>query len=210
VSRISARRPVFKSSRDTRGDPRRPPAQGRAGSIVVLSANGLRGFVTAGPAPVADRIPRWNTRPSHPAATPGEVDFGTWHKNALSRDSYCMDVDKVEYRIDASGALRVVGVYELIRWGWQHDLDEIPERLAPYEGKLALLRRISESIAAGQRSSFPTFFVWHRPDLSEFVVCRLEDWVGGSRMALGLGRGAFADLIGGLPQWKRGEVLGPT
>jgi len=96
-------------------------------------------------------------RPSHPTTTPGEIDFRTWHKNALSRDSYCMDVDKVEYRIDACGALRVVGIYELIRWRWRHDLDGIPERLAPYEGKLALLPRISESIAADQGSTFPTF-----------------------------------------------------
>jgi hypothetical protein len=160
--------------------------------------------VNAGPALIADRIPRWNTRPSHRAAREGEVDFGAWHKGALSRDSYCMDVDKVEYRIDASGALRVVGIYELIRWGWQHDLDDIPERLAPYEGKLALLRRISASIAAGQGSPFPTFFVWHRPDLSEFIVCRLEDWVDGPRKALGLGRGAFAELIAGLPGWDGG------
>jgi hypothetical protein len=68
-----------------------------------------------------------------------------------------------------------VGIYKLIRWGWQHELDNIGERLAPYEGKLALLRRIGASIAVGYGSSFPTFFVWHRPDLSEFVVCRLED-----------------------------------
>jgi hypothetical protein len=169
-----------------------------------LSAKGLLGGVNAGAAPIADRIPQWNTRPSHPAANEGEVDFGQWHKNALSRDAYCMDVDKVEYRIDASGALRVVGMYELIRWGWHHDLDDIPERLAPYEGKLALLRRISESIAVGQSSSFPTFFVWHRPDLSEFVVCRLENWVDGPRKALGLGREAFAGLIGGLPYWEGG------
>jgi len=130
------------------------------------------------------------------------MDFGTWHKDALPRDSYCMDVDKIEYRIDATGSLQVVGIYELIRWGWHYDLDDIPERLAPYEGKAALLRRISASIAAGQDSSFPTFFVWHRPDLSELVVCRLEDWAGGSRMALGLGREAFAGLIRGLPRWE--------
>jgi hypothetical protein len=115
--------------------------------------------VNAGPAPTTNRIPRWDARPKHPADDPGEVDFGTWHKDAFSSSAYCMDVDKVEYRIDASGNLRVVGIYELIRWGWQHDLEEIPDRLAPYEGKLALLRQISESIAAGQGSSFPTFFV---------------------------------------------------
>jgi hypothetical protein len=166
--------------------------------------------VNAGPAPSANRIPRWNTRPTHPAAAAGEADFGTSHKDALSNDSYCMDVDKVEYRIDAHGNLRVVGIYELIRWGWQHDLDDIPERLAPYQGKMALLQRISESIAAGQGSSFPTFFVWHRPDLSEFVVCRLEDWAGGSRKALGFGREAFADLIGGLPEWEGGAVAPPS
>jgi hypothetical protein len=165
--------------------------------------------VNATPAPTADRIPRWNTRPSQPAVNEREVDFGQWHKDALSHDSYCMDVDKVEYRIDASGALRVVGIYELIRWGWQHDLDDIPERLAPYEGKLALLGRIGESIAAGQGSSFPTFFVWHRPDLSEFVVCRLEDWVDGSRKALGLGREKFSGLIRGLPQWEGSPAAMP-
>ncbi len=43
----------------------------------------------------------------------------------MSNDSYCMDVDKIVYRIDANGNLRVVGIYELIRWGWQHDLDDI-------------------------------------------------------------------------------------
>ena len=158
--------------------------------------------MNAGPAPIADRIQRWNTRPSHPATNEGEVDFGTWLKNVSSRDSSCMDVDKVEYRIDASGVLRVVGIYELIRWGWQHDLVDIPERLALHEGKLVLLRRISESIAEGQGSAFPTFFAWHRPDVSEFVVCRLEDWVDGSRSTLGLGREAFADLIGSLPIWE--------
>jgi hypothetical protein len=166
--------------------------------------------VNAGPAPIADRIPRWNTRPKHPADAPGELDFGEWHKTTLSNDSYCMDVDKVEYRIDAKGNLRVVGIYELIRWGWQHDLDDIPERLAPYEGKLALLRRISASIAAGQGSSFPTFFVWHRPDLSEFVVCQLEEWADGSRKALGLGCQAFADLIRGLPRWEGDPVTPPS
>ena len=41
---------------------------------------------------------------------------------------------------------------------------------------------------------FPTFFVWPCPDLYEFVVCRLEEWVGGPRMALGLGRTAFTEL----------------
>jgi hypothetical protein len=166
--------------------------------------------VNAAPAPTANRIPRWNARPKHPATAAGEADFGTWHKNALSNDSYCMDVDKIEYRIDAYGALRVVGIYELIRWGWQHDLDDIPEYLAPYDGKLALLRRISASIATGQGSSFPTFFVWHRPDLSEFVVCRLEDWVGGPRKALGLGTRAFADLIGNLPGWDGDPNASPA
>jgi hypothetical protein len=166
--------------------------------------------VNTGPAPTANRIPRWDARPKHPAAAAGETDFGQWHKDSLSSDSYCMDVDKIEYRIDANGALRVVGIYELIRWGWQHDLDDIPEQLAPYEGKLALLRRISASIAAGQGSSFPTFFVWHRPDLSEFVACRLEDWVGGSRKALGLGPRAFANLIRDLPGWDGGANAPPT
>jgi hypothetical protein len=71
--------------------------------------------------------------------------------------------------------------------------------LAPYEGNLALLRRISQSIAAGQGSSFPTFFVWHRPDRAEFAVDLLEDWVDCSRKARGLGREAVADLIGRLP-----------
>ena len=162
--------------------------------------------MTAGPAPTADRIPRWNTRPRHQADAPGEVDFGTWHKDALPNDAYCMDLDKIEYRIDTKGDLRVVGIYELIRWGWRHDLDDIPERLAPYEGKVALLRRISGSIAAGQGACFPTFFAWHRPDLSEFVVCRLEDWVEGSRKALGLGRQAFAELIRDLAGWEGGPV----
>ena len=60
-------------------------------------------------------------------------------------------------------------------------LDDIPERLAPYEGMLVLLRRMSGSIDAGEGAPFPTFFAWHRPDLCEFVVCRLEDWAGGSR-----------------------------
>ena len=106
--------------------------------------------MNAGPAPTTNRIPRWNTRPKHPAAAGGETDFGTWHKGALSGTSYCMDVDKVEYRIDANGNLRVVGIYELIRWGWQYNLDDIPERLAPYKEKLALLRRTSASITAGK------------------------------------------------------------
>jgi hypothetical protein len=158
--------------------------------------------VTAGPAATANRIPRWDSRPKHPPYEPSELDFGQWHKDALPRESYCMDVDKIEYRIDALGHLGVVGIYELIRWGWQHDLDDIPERLAPYEGKVALLRSIGDSIAAGQGASFPTFLVWHRPDLPEFVVCRLEEWARGTRKAIGLGSKAFAELIGGLPGWE--------
>ena len=165
--------------------------------------------MTAGPVPIAAPISRWNSRPKHPANAPGEVDFGTWHKDALPNDAYAMDVDKVEYRIDAKGNLRVVGIYELIRWGWQHDLDAIPERLAPYEGKIALLRRISESIAAGQGSAFPTFIAWDRSDHSEFVICWPEEWVGGSRKVLGLGRQAFAELIGGLPGWEGTAVALP-
>ncbi len=167
-------------------------------------------LVTAGPAANAPgRIPRWNTRAKHPADAPGELGFGQWHKDAFPNDSYRMDVDKVEYRIDGSGNVRVVGIHELIRWGWQHDLDDIPDRLTPYEGKVALLRRLSASIAAGQDCGFPTFFVWHRPDLSEFVACRLEDWADGPRMALGLGRRAFADLIRDLPGWE-GEPVAPS
>ena len=191
-------------------DPPRPTARTCTRRIVVLREKGLLGVVQAGLTPIADRIPRWNTRPSHAATDEGEVDFGQWHKDSLSRDSYCMDVDNVEYRIDSSGGLRVVGIYELIRWGWHHDLDDIPERLAPHDGKVVLLRRLDESIAAGQRSSFPTFFVWHRPDLSEFVVCRLEDWVDGSRKATGPGREAFADLIRGLPKWEGGPATMPV
>jgi hypothetical protein len=38
------------------------------------------------------------------------------------------------------------------------------------------------------------------------VVCRLDDWVDGSRMALGLGRESFAGLIGGLPKWEVAPV----
>lgn len=60
--------------------------------------------------------------------------------------------------------------------------------------------------SAGQGASFPTFFVWHRPDLSEFVVCRLEEWKDGPRKALGLGRHAFADLIRELPEWESAPV----
>ena len=165
--------------------------------------------MNAGPASTASRIPRWDTRPNHPAHAPGEVDFGSWHKDALPNDAYAMDIDKVEYRIDASGHLRVVGIYELIRWDWRHDLDDIPERLAPYEGKIALLRRISGAIAADQGATFPTFFVWHRPDLSEFVGCELDEWAGGSRTALGLGRQAFAELIRGLPGWEGDTVSHP-
>ena len=137
--------------------------------------------VTAASVPIVVPIPRWNTRPKHPANQPGKLDFRQWRKDALPNDAYCMDLDKIEYRIDAMGSLRDVGIYELIPWGWQHDLDDAPERLARYEGKLVLLRRIGGPIDAGQGASFPTFFAWHRPDLCELVVCRLEDWAGGSR-----------------------------
>ena len=68
------------------------------------------------------------------------------------------------------------------------------------------MRWISASIAAGQGASFPKFFVWHRPDLSEFLIYRFEDWAGGSRKALGLGRQTFAELIGGLPGWDGNAV----
>lgn len=46
------------------------------------------------------------------------------------------------------------------------------------------------------------FFDWHWLDLSEFVVCRLEEWVDGPRRAIGLGSRSFAELIGGLPRWE--------
>ena len=58
-------------------------------------------------------------------------------------------------------------------------------------------------VDAGQGAAFPTFFVWHRPDLSECVVCRLEEWIEGRQRALGLGWRAFAELIGGLPRWEK-------
>ena len=120
-----------------------------------------------------------------------------------------MDVDKVEYRIGPDGCVRVVGIYELIRWDWHHDLDDIPVRLSPHYGKIAPLRRIGSAVAAGQGASFPTFFAWHRPDLSEFVVGRLEEWVDGPKRALGLGWRAFAELIAKLPGWG-GESMSPT
>jgi hypothetical protein len=157
--------------------------------------------VNAAAASPESRVPRWDTRPRHVANDAREVDFGQWHKDALPRDAYCMDVDKIEYRIGADGTVRVVGIYELIRWGWQHDLDDIPERLSPYEGKVALLRRISEAIAEGQGAAFPTFFVWHRPDLSEFVVCGLEEWATGHGKALGFGPEALAGVMRRLPAW---------
>ena len=163
--------------------------------------------VNAGPAPAAARAPRWNTRPKHPADAPGELDFGQWHKDALPHGAYCMDVDKVEYRIDADGSPQVVGIYELIRWDWQHDVDDIPERLAPYKGKLKLLERVSRLIAEGQGAGFPAFIVWHRPDLSEVVVGRLEEWVVGPGKALHLGTRAFADLIRNLPEWRAEPTL---
>ena len=58
-----------------------------------------------------------------------------------------------------------------------------------------------ELIAAGQGASVSTFFLWHGPDLTEFVACRRVDCVSGSRKALGLGREAFANLISSLPGW---------
>ena len=57
----------------------------------------------------------------------------------------------------------------------------------------------SRAIAAGQGAASLTFLVWHPPDLSELLVCRLEEWIKGARMALGLGRLAFAELIGRFP-----------
>ena len=103
----------------------------------------------------ADRIPRWDTRPAHPAAARGERDFGTWHKETLARDAYCMDVDKVEYRIDPDGRVRVVGIHELIRWDWHHDRDDIPERLAalPGKGRAAATDQRCERRGAGR--AFP-------------------------------------------------------
>lgn len=157
--------------------------------------------MSVAPAPTASRIPRWDSRPSHASSRPGDIDFGQWHKDALPSDSYCMDVDKVEYRIGADGNLRVVGIYELIRWGWHHDIDDIPEMLAPYEGKLKLLGSISRLVAESQGEGFPAFIVWHRPDLSEFVVSRLEEWAGDSRKGLCLGGRAFAELVRRLPKW---------
>ncbi len=63
-------------------------------------------------------------------------------------------------------------------------------------------RSARATIATGQGAAFPTFFVWHRPDLSEFVMCRLEEWVEGPRRALGMGWRAFTELIGELPRWE--------
>ncbi len=68
--------------------------------------------------------------------------------------------------------------------------------------RLASSHSARAPIAAGLGASFPTLFVWHRPDLSEFVVCPLEEWIEGSRKALGLGWRAFADLIRDLPGWE--------
>lgn len=117
-----------------------------------------------------------------------------------------MDVDKIDYRIDASGNVRVVGIYELIRWGWQYNVDDIPERLAPYAGKLKLLGRVSRLIAESQAADFPAFIVWHRPDLSEFVLSPLEDCSEGPGRVLCLGTRAFAEMIRDLPEWRYGST----
>ena len=71
-------------------------------------------------------------------------------------------------------------------------------------------RSARAQIAAGKGASFPTLFVCHRPDLSEFVVCQLEEWKDGSRKALGLGSQAFADLFRGLPGWEGDPVQLPA
>jgi hypothetical protein len=81
-----------------------------------------------------------------------------------------------------------------------HELGDVPGALAPYAGKIALFGGISAAVDAGQGFSVPTFFVWHRPELPEFVVCQLEDWINGPKNAVGLGCHAFADLISGLPR----------
>ncbi len=105
--------------------------------------------------------------------------------------------------------MRVVGSYEPFGSGRQHNLGEIPERLTPYEGKTSFPGRICPAFATGQSAPLLTFFVWHRPDLSGFVVCRLEEWVNSPRLALGLGSHAFAELIGGLPRWEGDSACGP-
>ncbi len=77
-------------------------------------------------------------------------------------------------------------------------------------GKIALLRRTSATVAAGQDASFPKFSLWHRPDLFEFVVCRLEEWVGGPRGALGPRCQAFAKLVRGLAGWEGDSATPPS
>lgn len=148
------------------------------------------------------KIRRWDERPRHDSARPGEVDFAQWHKDTFGTGSYCMDVDKFEYRFDPSGQLRVVGVYELIRWGWRHSLAAIPQRLAPHEGKVRVLTHLGRILSEGEGAQVPSFFVWHRPDLSEFLVSRVEDWTGEPIRAGYLGQEHFRELIENLPGWR--------
>ena len=55
-------------------------------------------------------------------------------------------------------------------------------------------------MAGRQRARFPAFVVWHRPDLSEFVVTKVEDWAAGGRSVIVLGNRAFAEVIRNLPE----------
>jgi hypothetical protein len=61
-------------------------------------------------------------------------------------------------------------------------------------------RQIGAAIAVGQRSSFATCLVWHRPDLSGLAVCRLEAWIEGQKRGPGLGSRAFAEIFRDLPR----------
>jgi hypothetical protein len=147
------------------------------------------------------KIRRWDKRPRHDSTRPGEVDFGQWHKDNLRSNLYCMDVDKIEYRFDAEDRVRIVGLYELIRWDWPHDLASIPDKLSPHQGKLRLMGRLGQLLSEGENRPVPAFFVWHRPDLSEFLVSRVEDWTAEPRRAAYLSDKHLGSLIEGLPDW---------
>ncbi|MDE1819434.1 MAG: hypothetical protein KGJ23_00520 [Euryarchaeota archaeon] len=144
-------------------------------------------------------IPRWESRPRHPSG-PGEPkDFGDWHKQKLPRRAYCMDVDKIEYRILPDGTLDVVGLYDLIAWDRAVPPASLLRVLAPYAGKESVMLRLGEVLSVSQRHPVPSFFVWHRKDLSEFVVGRAGEW---DRTLWKLSEEEFQELLLRLPDWE--------
>ncbi len=144
-----------------------------------------------------DRTPWESHARHHGTARNGSDDWGEWHKRALDREHYAMNLDGVEFRAGPNG-IRIVGLVELIFTSHKAvpgRIEGAPEALPPWPGKEAVLRLFAQS-----HRDAPVFLVWHRGDFSVSLVAEVEHWRD-PRYRIVLDEAGLATLIRRLPDF---------